>query len=391
MNWFLLGLPLATFWLNWFTFRRPQPQLPSELRPAENGLLSVLIPARNEETHLRELLAQSESCMPEAHEIVVYDDQSTDSTADVVKEFATQDARIRLVSGVSLPVGWVGKAHALERLREAAQGEHLVFLDADVRLEAGALSALTELLVPEGKAPGALSFLRSRPEAHLVTGVPFQKMETWFERAILPWLILTYYFWLPLRIVELPIGRTLVAANGQVMAVKAGALASLGGFSAIRNELVDDVTLAKKMKAAGFRVAFVDASEIASCRMYQSTQQVMDGFSKNIFEGLGSVPVFAFTLLLHLVVHVLPFLGLIASLIRGDGDAALSFGLLVGGLYLARIALSLRYRHPLRWACAHPITCCMVLAIAWRSFRLTQKNQLSWAGRTYPKRAERIA
>src|SRR3984893_17238015 len=112
-------------------------------------LLSIVVPARNEEraveAAVRSLLAQDyPSC-----EVIVVDDRSTDRTADILRALAT-DSRLRVVSGVEPPEGWLGKPHALFQGARAARGELLLFVDADVRYRSDAASRAVGELTGRG-------------------------------------------------------------------------------------------------------------------------------------------------------------------------------------------------------------------------------------------------
>ncbi|MEZ4235954.1 MAG: glycosyltransferase [Myxococcota bacterium] len=263
-SWWLAAvpaLPLAVTLLNLATWRAP----------AAGGAVprvSALVPARDEaatiEACVRALLAE-----PVA-EVLVYDDGSTDDTASRVAALAAADPRVRLLSGVPLPAGWVGKPHACHRLAEAATGEVLLFVDADTRLLPGALARLCA------------------DDADLVTVFPGQRIGSLGEGLVVPLLHLTYLSWLPLALVRRTRDPRVLAANGQVLRVTRAAYDRVGGFAAVRDQIVDDMALCRAAKAAGLRVAFVPGEELATCRMYASAGEAWRGFSKNLYPGLGS-------------------------------------------------------------------------------------------------------
>src|SRR5690606_21452552 len=105
------------------------------------------------------------------------------------------------------------------------------------------------------------------------------------ERLVLPLLPLTYLAWLPLRLVEVGTDARTVAANGQLLLVNRGDYRELGGFEAVKNEIVDDVAFCRHAKRSGRRVVFADGTLMARCRMYDGFQETISGFSKNLYEG----------------------------------------------------------------------------------------------------------
>lgn len=376
-EWLLLLLPLvllSTTITNLVTWRRGTP---SSL--AVSGSVSVLIPARNEERNI-EAAIMSAAAEQAVGEIVVFDDGSTDRTAEMVRAWAARDARVRLVSGDgSLPAGWVGKTNALERLFREARGEWVVFMDADVRLHAGGVERL-------------LSLATLDPHADVVTAVPRQLMTSFVERLVLPLLVLTYVVWLPLRFVERGRDGRLVAANGQLLATRRSLLDSLGGFSAVKAELVEDMALCRLAKRHGLRVVCADGFQMASCRMYQSGHEVFAGFSKNLYEGLGSPRVLVFAILLHVAAFLLPYgcLALGAAWPALGGlvfPAALSVMVAVG----IRALLVVRFRQPPEGVLLHPLAVCVLIAIAINSYVWHRRGRVEWAGRSYAARPLRLA
>lgn len=135
----MTGLLLGLVVFNHLGWPRVRPG-----RPIRARVTSLLIPARNEEgciqAALESALAQGEA----VREILVYDDHSTDGTPDQVRALMRSSPIIRMISTETLPDGWSGKSFACSRLAAAAQGEWLVFLDADARLLPGAVEAMLE-------------------------------------------------------------------------------------------------------------------------------------------------------------------------------------------------------------------------------------------------------
>jgi chlorobactene glucosyltransferase len=254
--WLVLGglpvLPLVISTINLLTWRRGTVQK----KTVSNQSLSVLIPARNEAKRIVETIQSvlnSAGPSVRLEEILVYDDNSEDATAALILENFGDEPRVRVLEGQPLPIGWIGKPHACQRLLDEARGEVLLFMDADVHLVPGGTERL-------------LSFLVSERPAKVVTAVPRQVVGGFFERLVLPLLILTYTSWLPLRLVEVGRRGSTVAANGQLLLMRREVALSLGGFEAVRAEIVDDVAFCRHAKTSGYRVVFADGFHSATIR-----------------------------------------------------------------------------------------------------------------------------
>lgn len=371
----LACVPLALTCLNVVSWRRPRPRTRSKIGV---GRVSVLIPARNEAARIELTLRGAATCSPAIGEILVYDDQSTDDTATIVARSSREFDRIRLISGVPLPAGWVGKPHACHQLASHAHGTHLLFLDADVRLEPGAVDGMLELL---DESVGG----------RVVTAVPRQLNETFVERLVLPLLVLTYTSWLPLRAIEWGRSASTVAANGQMLLVARTDYEALGGFASVRSEIVDDVAFCRLAKTRGYRVIFADGTRLASCRMYDSARAVWRGFSKNLYEGLGASPLGLLSaLVLYCACFIAPYLVLVLGL--AGASTAIGPGLVgVGAQVLLRSILALRYGQPPEGILLHPFGVLVLCAIALNSALWYRRGEIVWAERSYGQRAGRRA
>jgi chlorobactene glucosyltransferase len=348
------SLPLALTLVNLASWRLPRPGTP----PAKT---SALVPARNEEATIgacvRALLAEP------VHEVVVYDDASEDGTARILEEIAATDPRLRVVCGDGLPAGWVGKPHACHQLAAAATGDHLWFVDADTVVLPGALARIGGV------------------DADVVTALPGQRIETFGERLVVPLLHLTYLSWLPLALVRLVPDPRVLAANGQVLALSRAAYDRIGGFSAVRAEVVDDMAFCRLAKARGLRVAFVDGAEIASCRMYGSLGEAWRGFSKNLYEGVGHPVAMAVVTALYVACFLGPWL--LWPLSPAWATVGIALGL------LQRALLALRFRLPASTVLLHPLSILAFVGIAFTSWRWSRTDRIAWRGRIYSARAAR--
>jgi glycosyltransferase involved in cell wall biosynthesis len=246
--------------------RRPQPQSPDV-----NEKVSVLIPARNEEQHVAHTVHSALMQMGVTHlTVTVLDDGSTDGTAAALEQI--EDDRLTVVRAPNdaPPPGWLGKPWACQRLSEMADGDVLVFLDADVFLEPSAIRA-------------GIDTLRTNRFA-LVAPYPRQLAVTWLERLVQPLVTWSWVATMPLGWAERSLRPSLSAANGQLLFFDAAAYRSIGGHRAVADEVLEDIALMRALKRAGFNTATVDGSHMASCRMYSGTRDVVDGYTKSLWD-----------------------------------------------------------------------------------------------------------
>lgn len=329
--------------------------------------VSVLLPVRDEADRVGPCLAAVLRSRGVADlEVLIYDDGSADATAQVVRDLAGADPRVRLLAGEELPAGWLGKPHACARLAAAATGEVLVFLDADVVLAADGLS----------RAVAALGDLDGLDGLDLVCPYPRQVADGVGARLVQPLLQWSWLTFLPLGLAERSPRPSLSAANGQLLAVRAEAYRASGGHAAVRAEVLEDLALARLFKHAGLRVAMADGTELASCRMYESWAQLRAGYTKSLWSAFGPAPAAALTLGGLALLYVVP-----PAALLGRRDPWLAAGTAAGVAGRAMVAARVGGRV---WpdSLAHPVS---VLALGWLtacSHVARRRGTLSWKGRT---------
>jgi hypothetical protein len=290
-----------------------------------------------------------------------------------------------VLRGAGLPPGWVGKVHACHQLTARATAPLLLHLDADVSLAPDGLLRMLSLLATPAQGPAGLS-------AALVTAVPRQRTGSLAERLMMPLLHLSYAAWLPLQLIHLVSDPRVLAANGQLLLVRRGALDAVGGWARVRAAVVDDMALCRAVKESGQRVVFADGDQMATCRMYEDAGALWRGFSKNFYEGIGGRP-FALILViaLHIGLFVLPYGGLAVALAGGAPDLALAAGVGVAANVLLRAVLALRHHHGPLSVALHPIAVLGMMAVLLNSAWWSRKGAIQWRGRSYAARAAREA
>jgi len=250
--------------------------------------VSVLIPARNEAPVIGRSVQLLHAQEYAQREILILDDNSEDGTGRIAQQAAGD---VSVLAGTTLPAGWMGKNWACDQLARHAQGDVLLFTDADVRWQPGALAAVVEML--------------DRTEADLLTVWPTQITVSWGERLTVPLIAMTVLAYLPVQLAHDFYHPLAAAANGQCMVFRRDAYAAIGGHAAVRSDIVEDVRLAQRIKAAGLRLRMADGAGLVTCRMYGSGKAAIDGLAKSVLAGHGN---HSLLLLLSTSVHLLLFL-----------------------------------------------------------------------------------
>ncbi len=323
---------------------------------AAGPTVSLLIPARNEAATLPRTLSQLMA--QGAHEVIFLDDASEDGTEAVLREAEARYATLRVVRGEELPSGWNGKNWACHQLAQAASGDVWVFTDADVDWRPGALDALMT------------GWRRDRPG--LATVWPRQRTLSWAERIAVPQIDLILLGSLPYPLVRLAPFASLAAANGQVMAWSPAAYRASGGHAAVRGEVLEDVRLAQRAKAAGVRLSLALGGELVEARMYAGASDVVAGFAKNVVAAAGSVPILVGLTVLNVAAYLAAW-----PLALVDGRWAV---VAVGGVAFRALVSAITQR-PLWEAALQPAAPLALAFVVVRSLR--HAGGYVWKGRTY--------
>jgi chlorobactene glucosyltransferase len=346
----------------------------SDSPTASDGLVSVIIPARNERAVIETVVTSVLASAYRPIEVLVIDDRSTDDTAARVGELARRDPRLRLIAGEELPPGWYGKPWACLQGYRAARGDLLLFTDADTR-------HAPELL---GRAVGALR----ETGADLLTIAPRQRCETFWERIVMPqiWLLLGVRYH-PARVNHARRPRDVIA-NGQFILMPRASYEAVGTHEAVRGDVAEDLALAQAVVGRGGRLHFAFAERLMETRMYQGLGALIEGWSKNVY--LGGRRSFPEEPVLRALVPVILALAFCFWL---TPPSALVFGVLagapapsaivatgLGALFWCLICFGMQI--PAIYGLGYPLGAAVALYIAARS-TLRGRRRVEWRGRTY--------
>lgn len=361
---------VGTALLNFLFFRKPRA-LVAEAGGRELPLISVLVPARDEEENIeacvRSLLAQNYP----RFEVLVLDDHSADDTYPILCRLRDQDHRLRVLIGANLPPDWYGKPFACWQLANAAQGDFLLLTDADCVF-----------------APDALLLALGAKEEHqadMVSLVPDLRCHGFWERLLIPIQYFVIFAFLPTPLIRSTPFPWFAAANGAFLFLKRETYFEVDGHRAVRQQLAEDVKFAQHVKRQGKSLWYGDGSRTYFVRMYDGFGDLWAGFSKNLFPAFSrNLPLLLWVVFVLLNLFVLPPLW---ALWGWQTHAAWTW--LPLGTYLClaavRFGLTLRFgRDSGGYAFLNPLAWSLVIGIALSSaYRSLSGRGNAWKGRVY--------
>jgi len=258
--------------------------------PLDAPLISVCVPARNEERNIRQCI---ESILAQDYphfEVIVLDDRSTDATPEILRELLGEsdgkpserkeqaspwrhgDApSLRIIHGSELPEGWAGKPYALFQASVAARGEWLCFVDADTFLSPNTFSACYAKAI--------------ETKADMFTILTFQILGSFWGKVVMPIVMTALSVGFSPRKVNEPHSKDAIA-NGQFILIKRSVYDAIGGHERIKNQIVEDKAIAEQVKWNGYRLVIANGYSVARTRMYTSLPEMWEGWTKNIYLGL---------------------------------------------------------------------------------------------------------
>jgi hopene-associated glycosyltransferase HpnB len=354
--WF--GVLLAP-WRPWSTRERLEPGTPRE---ADLSDITVLIPARDEAAVIGITLA-GVCAQGRGLRAVVIDDQSSDATASIARSFPNTE----VVCGQPLPSGWAGKLWALEQGRQHVRTRMTLLLDADIELKPGLLAALLQLKQDKG--------------AQFVSLMADLRRTSVWDKLLLPAFVYFFKLLYPFSLSNSPRIPFVAAAAGGCVLVDSAVLDQAGAFASLRGALIDDCSLARKVKQTGARTWIGLSRGVVSLRPYGSLRSVHDMVARSAFTQLR----YSALILLAVTATMIAafWLPVLACFVPGAGV----YGLAALAALLLSYIPTLRYYSlsPL-WALAMPLTGTLYLAMTWSSaLRHWRGTGSNWKGRSYAR------
>ncbi len=348
--------------------------------PLDPPLISICVPARNEEHNIRNCV---ESALAQDYrniEVIILDDRSTDATSEILRRLAAQNDMLKPISGSDLPEGWAGKPHALFQAAASARGEWLCFVDADTFLKPEAISSVYAKALETG--------------ADLFTTMNEQVLGSFWEKVVMPLVMTALSVGFSPRKVNDPNTRDAIS-NGQFIFIKRSVYNAIGGHESVKDQIVEDKAISEQVKWNGYRLIVADGMQVIRTRMYTSLPTMWEGWTKNIYLGLRDKPSMlllgAFGALIALLAAIFlpvwPVLG-IFWLFKGGGIfswAVILESLIVWGyvIYIrAKVARVMKI--PAWYAWTTPlgagVFASMMLTSTWK---VISGKGVKWKGRLY--------
>ena len=350
----------------------------SDSPPENPPVVTVIVPARNEARNIAQCVTSILSTSYPRLELVVVDDSSTDGTAEIAREAAAGDPRVRIVKNSSLPAGWFGKQWACATGAKVARGEILQFTDADT---VHASDLVTR----------SINAMR-RTAADLFSVAGRQELGGFWEKVVQPQMFTV----LSMRYggTESVNQSTRVSnkiANGQCIFVKRTSYEAIGGHGSVRSSVAEDLLLAQRFFAARKSVVLMLGVEQLSTRMYASLSEIIAGWRKNVFAGgLDAVPfgkvglsIFPLALLMPPLLEILPPLALTLTVLGvGSAGAVMLWALISSAATLLwwTVVYTTIDENPL-YALVYPLGALVLLYIFFTA--VIRGRRVSWKGRTY--------
>lgn len=353
------------------------------LTESDVPLVSILVPARNEQNRvleecIRSILAQDYGNF----EVIAVNDRSTDQTGAILETLAKSDARLRVIEGEELPTGWLGKPYAMQQAMNYARGEWILATDADMIFEPSALrTALERTLENNGDA---------------LTLIPHFETGSFWERVMIPtwhWVFLMFAVFY--RVNDPKSDRA--AGIGGFFLMRRTALDRVGGYEALKDEVMEDARLAERIKRSGARFFIERAPELIRTRMYKTFREGWECSTKNWFSGVNFSFPFAMLCVVSMYLGaVLPALIAPVAVIAIAAGTDLSALLVPAALswLLQVLVMSIVIRRSdvsLAYALTVPLGVALLYAMLFdSSIRIITGTGVTWKGRkVYERRGVR--
>jgi chlorobactene glucosyltransferase len=365
---------LVLFMLNVFLNLRVLKRPRVDSRPPEPApLISVLVPARDEEANIETCLKSLKSQDYPNFEILVLDDHSSDNTAAIVGRMAAEDKRIRLFRSEPLPEGWAGKPFACYQLAQRAKGSWLLFVDADTIHAPHMLRGVLPIAIES--------------KIGMLSGFPRQIANSLPQKVAIPVLYFVIMSWLPIWWLHRSRKPRPSLAIGQFLLFSREAYWKIGGHLAVKSRIIEDVWLGVEINRSGSRHIAIDLSPVVSCNMYHDVGAMWEGFIKWMYSVAALSRIFLALLIVAAYFFFLaPFYWLWHELFVAPTGWGPIIGFQVVMIFGMRWLVDSRFKEPVVSAFLHPLGFSfLVLTAIYAGSRQVVGAGVRWKNRLYSK------
>lgn len=373
---FLLLIFFVNYLVNCIYFKDISNYKLTQKIKEKNPLISILIPARNEEKNIKKCL---DSLIAQGYkniEILVLDDNSTDNTAEIVRNISKNCGFLKLIKGKPLKKGWTGKNYACYQLFKKSKGEYLFFTDADTVHEKNSVSSAIACLLKE--------------KLDILSACPRQMMNSFHERMVIG--LTNFQVLIPplvfMKKSKIPI---FGSGIGSLMLARRKSYMAIGGHERIRGSCIEDTSISKLFIKMGYKFMIFNGVKIYSTSLYKNFRDIYDGFCRIFMGNFNNNKISVSSIILVLFIFFLqPFILLPAILfidfnvnvLFNINLALLSFQILV--ILLTRAMAVLKINGKIYDIFLHPISIFyMIFMDLALIFRKRNEPSISWKGRLY--------
>ena len=360
-----------------FSNRRVMEKLKNTAHHSEKPLVSIAIPARNEEHFIQACVSSLTTQSYENIEILILDDNSTDNTAEIVRLLQESDQRVRIIKGKPLKKGWRGKLYAMQQLYEESKGEYILFTDADTVHNPSSVEYGLGILINE--------------KASMVSGYPKQHGKGLWMQTLVSAMLFNTVLYMPLKLQQKLQWSPFAMAIGQYLLLKRTLLDDIGGFTSMPDVICDDVMLARACTRSSHKYVFADMKEALSCTMFSTFRGGFEGLERSII-GVIDIKAYMVPLVLLaasvLIACACAPIATVAMFIAWLTNTALSplpFLLLLAGtllLFFSFSVMGLYHGFPFKVAIHGPIAFVFVVAMYLHGYyRKVSGKGFVWKGR----------
>jgi len=366
------GLVLFMFnlFLNLRALKKPRADSRS---PQSAPLISVMVPARDEEDNIEICLKSLQAQDYPNFEVLVMDDHSSDSTAAIVRRMAAEDSRIRLFHSEPLPEGWAGKPFACYQLAQRAKGSWFLFVDADTIHAPHMLRGVLPIAIES--------------KTGMLSGFPRQIANSLPQKVAIPVLYFVIMSWLPIWWLHRSRKPRPSLAIGQFLLFSREAYWKIGGHRAVKSRIIEDVWLGVEINRSGSRHIAIDLSPVVSCNMYHDVGAMWEGFIKWMYSVAALSRIFlALLLVAGYFFFLAPFYWLWRELFVAYTGWGAIIGFQVVVIFGMRWLVDSRFKEPVVSAFLHPLGFSFLVLIGLYAFsRQVVGAGVRWKNRLYSK------